>query len=91
VDIVERDDRGPITRPPPRLGRRGLGQQRDLVQPGERAAGGGQRPLAEIEDPTDRLQRPDELEQKLDEERQIPVAHRAVDHRTTAEEQHQRD
>src|SRR5207248_9648118 len=73
----------------PRLVR--LGQGRDVLEPGEAAAGRGERALAEVRDPAERLEWPDELEQELDEERELAVGERAVDHAPAAEVDDDRD
>src|SRR5205814_5282604 len=69
---------------PPRARR--LRQRRDVLEPGEAAAGRGERALAEVRDPAERLERPHELEQELDEERELAVRERAVNHAPPAEE-----
>ena len=68
----------------------GLGERLDAVEPGEAAAGRGDRSLAEVDDPAECLQRPHELQQQRVEEdelarRQVPGDLAAAD------EQHGRD
>ena len=45
------------------------GQRLDRVQPGEAPPGGRNRPLGEVDDPAERLERPDELEHQRQEKR----------------------
>ena len=45
---------------------RRLGQRLDAFEPAEAASGGRERPLGQVEDPADRLERPDELQQEGD-------------------------
>src|SRR6185437_11139189 len=71
--------------------RAGLGQRRDVLEPREAPAGGRERALAEVRDPAERLERPDELEQELDEERELAVRERPVDHAAATEVDDDRD
>ena len=64
---------------------RGLGQRVDPVEPGEAAARRRDRALAEVDDPAERLERPDELQQQRVEERELPEREVAVDHEVPAE------
>ena len=82
VDAAEHLGAGPV----PRSGRRrtardsgpagaprarsGSGAARSL-EPREAASGRGERALAEVDDPAERLERPDELEQQRDEEHEL--------------------
>ena len=65
---------------------RRLGQRLDPVEPAEAAAGRGERPLREVENPADRLERPDELEQERLEEDELADRDLAVDDGAAAEE-----
>ena len=70
---------------------RRLGQRLDSVEPAEAAARGRKRPLREVEDPADRLERPHELQQQRLEEDELPDRQVAVNDGTAAEEDHCRD
>ena len=65
---------------------RRLGDRLDPLQPGEAARRGRGRALAEREDPAERLERPDELQEQLVEEEELAVGERAADHVAAAEE-----
>ncbi len=66
--------------------RRRLGQRLDPLEPGEAAARRRERPLAEVRDPAERLERPDELEQQRLEEDELADREVAADHLAAAEE-----
>ena len=57
----------------------------DALQPREAARGGRGRALREREDPAERLERPDELQEQLVEEEELAVGERAADHLAAAE------
>ena len=63
-----------------------LRQRLDPLEPREAAAGRRERPLAEVRDPAERLERPDELEQQRLEEHELADRERAGDHLAAAEE-----
>src|SRR5262252_42157 len=63
-----------------------LGQRLDPFEPAEASPGGGKRALRKIEDPADRLQWPDELEEKRLEEDELADRDLVVDDGTAAEE-----
>src|SRR5664279_2568395 len=67
-----------------RVGR--LRQGLDSLEPRKAAAGRRERPLAEVRDPAERLQGPDELEQERLEEDELANRERAGDHLSAAEE-----
>ena len=70
------------------LGMGGLGQRLDRVEPGEGARCGRRCALPEVDDPAERLERPDELQQQRDEERELPDRQVALDRVAAAEEEH---
>ena len=65
---------------------RGLGQRLDSVEPAEAATGGSERSLCEVENPADRLERPDELQQERLEEDELPDRQISVNDGAPAEE-----
>ena len=71
--------------------RRRLRERGDPLEPGEAAAGGGDRALAEVDDPAERLERPCELEEEGVEEHELADRERAVDHLAPAHVQDGRD
>src|SRR6478609_3444763 len=63
-----------------------LGQRLDPVEPAEAAPGRSQRPLRQVENPADCLERPDELEEERLEENELADGDVSVDDGATAEE-----
>ena len=63
----------------------------DPVEPRKAPAGGGDRALAEVDDPAERLEGPHELEQQRDEQCELADRQRAGDHVAPPEQQHCRD
>ena len=88
MHVLEVDASGPAGSG---FGSAGSGQRLDPVQPREAAAGRRDRALAEVDDPAERLERPDELEQERDEEHELADRQLARDHVAPAEEEHGRD
>ena len=64
-----------------------FGQGLDVLEPGEAAARRRRRTLAQVDDPPERLEGPDELEQKRDEQRELADRERPLDRVAPAEEQ----
>ena len=78
---------GDSQRPDRQLGgMRRLGDRLDPAQPGEAARRRRRRTLCEREDPAERLERPDQLQQQLVEEEELAVGQRAADHVAAAEQ-----
>src|SRR5205823_6459819 len=68
-----------------------LGQRLDSFEPRETAARRSERTLAEVRDPAERLERPDELKQERLEEHELTDRQIAGDHLPAAEEDDGRD
>ena len=88
VDALHPDRQRPVGEV---LGMGGLGQRLDRVEPREGARCGGRCALPEVDDPAERLERPDELQQQRDEERELADRQVALDRVAAAEEEHGRD
>ena len=65
---------------------RRLGQRLDPVEPAEAATGRGERPLCQVENPADGLERPDELEEQRLEQHELADRDLPVDDGAAAEE-----
>ena len=85
VDVVEPDGQGAVRE---RHGSRALGERLDPVEPGEAPRRGRGRPLAEVDDPTERLERPDELQEQRHEERELADREIPCDRLAAADQQH---
>ena len=68
-----------------------LGQRADPVEPREAAAGRRDRPLAEVDDPAQRLERPRELQEQGVEQRELAERELTVDHEVAADREHRGD
>src|SRR5262249_11446665 len=84
AQVLEAEAKSPVLRQVPRALRRG--QRLDAVEPAEAATGGGECALREVENPADRLERPDELQQERLEEDELADRDLLVDDREAAEE-----
>ena len=88
MDVLEADAQRAV-RKLPRVG--GLWQRPNPLEPGEAASRRGDRTLAEVDDPAERLERPHQLQQQADEEHELADRELARDHIPAAEEEHGRD
>ena len=69
----------------------GLGQGLDAFEPGEAPSGRRERTLPQVRDPSECLERPDELEQKRLEQDELADREVPADHLPAAEEHNRGD
>ena len=88
VHVVEADRERAVRE---RDGSAALGERLDAVEPREAARGRRGRPLAEVDDPAERLERPDELQEQRHEERELADREVPCDRLAAPDEQHRGD